>query len=307
MHIRHAHVRRARSGIRAHSPILVRLASLATALAAVAAGAASPAVAAPARPATQPRISTLAVVTTDFAFHLRQSAGPLQAGLVRLQLTNDGQMDHEAQLARLHRGVSVATFAHVLGTRGEAAALALVDITGGAAPTAVHATQTTYQLLTVGHYLLLCLVVGPDGIPHVMKGMYAPVTVTGRFKGARPPGRVQGTITAHDMTYTLPAVIHGHGLYRFLDTDRTDVHELAIVRLRPHVNRAEVIAWFRHPAGPPPFTSAGGFGAVPPGGGGWLLLSLPPGRYAALCYVPDRQPPHAPHAAMGMVVTFTIH
>jgi hypothetical protein len=311
MPIRRIHGHGARLAIRERSPKRARraiTAALVAALTTSAAITAASAAAAPARPASGSTVAgTLQVVTTDYAFHIRQGAGRLHTGLIRLQLANDGKMDHEAQLARLHPGVSVAEFLHVLKTAGEGAALALVDFTGGAAPVAPHGTQTTYQPLIPGNYLLLCMVVGPDGIPHLMKGMYHPVTVTGRPGPVRSPGHVLGTITAHDMTYTLPAVIGGHGLYRFRNTDRADVHELAIVRLRPHVSRADVIAWFRHPAGPPPFTSAGGFGAIPPGANGWLLLNLAPGHYAALCYVPDNKAPHLPHAAMGMVVTFTIH
>lgn len=297
----------ARSSRRARRAITAALLAAFTASATITA-VATTAAAAPARPGPGPAVAgTLQVVTTDYAFHVRPGAGRLHAGLVRLRLANDGRMDHEAQLTRLHAGVSVAEFRHVLKTAGEGAALALVDFTGGAAPVAPHGTQTTYQKLIPGNYLLLCLVIGPDGIPHLMKGMYHPLTVTGRAGPVRPPSRVQGTITAHDMTYTLPAVIHGHGLYRFRDTDRADVHELAIVRLHAKATRADVIAWFRRPAGPPPFTSAGGFGAIPPGANGWFLLNLTPGHYAALCYVPDDKAPHLPHAAMGMVDTFTIH
>jgi len=94
-------------------------------------------------------------------------------------------------------------------------------------------------------------------------------------------------------------------VYRFRDTSRRDMHELAILRLAPGKHRSDVVAWFRHP-GPPPFTDAGGFGAVGPGGGGWVRLSLPAGRYVAACFVPDAEPPHMPHGAMGMVVEFTV-
>ncbi len=172
-------------------------------------------------------------------------------------------------------------------------------------------SQVSWQALQGGSYALLCLVAGPDGVPHVMKGMIAGLTVSGHLSAAqlnalRPAGGVDGTVSAHNMTFTLPKTIHGHGVYRFSDTDRRDTHEFGVIRLNPGVTAADVIAWVKAPAGPPPFTSAGGYGAVTPGHGGWLRLSLSPGRYAAICFVFDDAPPFLPHAAMGMVVPFTV-
>ena len=258
-------------------------------------------------PATAPHV--VRVSATEFMFSV-DTGGRVPAGLVELKLVNHGRLDHEALLARLHPGVTQARFEQALKTSGPAA-YRLIDFTGGAGAVAADGSQDTVQALQGGHYVVLCLVAGPDGIPHLMKGMIAGLTVTGHVPPAqlaalRPEGRVAGTITAHDMTYTLPAVIDGHGLYRFTDTDASDTHELGIIRLGPGVTAADVIAWVSTHAGPPPFTSAGGYGAVLPGHGGWLRLDLAPGRYAAICFVPDNALPHAPHAAMGMVVPFTV-
>jgi hypothetical protein len=248
------------------------------------------------------------VSASEFRFAI-DTHGTVPAGLVELKLANIGTMDHEAILARLHQGVSLAQFEQAL--KSGPAAFALVDFAGGAGAVAAHGRQVTFQALQGGRYVLLCLVSGPDGVPHVMKGMIAELTVTGhltpaQLAAARPTAHVDGAITAHDMTYTLPAVVSGHGLYRFTDTDHADTHELGIIRLNPGITAADVVAWVKAPGGPPPFTSAGGFGATVPGGGGWVRLDLAPGHYAALCFVPDDAPPHAPHAAMGMVIPFTV-
>jgi hypothetical protein len=107
------------------------------------------------------------------------------------------------------------------------------------------------------------------------------------------------------MTFTLPPDFTGRGLYRFRNAASKDIHELSIVRLAPGRTQQDVIDWFTHP-GPPPFTGAGGFAAVMPHGGGWLRLDLKPGSYVATCFVPDDKPPHLPHGALGMDVSFTI-
>ena len=284
---------------------------LVAALAAVAAGGATAAaVSASGSPAAAARAAHVVNVSaSEFSYRVATS-GQVPAGMVELRLTNRGTVDHEAVLARLHRGVTLARFRQALKTQGPGA-FGLVDLSGGTSATAAGGTQVTWQALQGGSYVILCMVAGPDGVPHVMKGMIAGLTVTGHLPpaalaGLRPAGPVAGTITAHDMTYTLPAAISGHGLYRFTDTDARDTHEFGIVRLNPGVTAADVIAWVKAPAGPPPFTSAGGFGPVRPGDGGWLRLNLAAGHYAALCFVPDDAPPFAPHAAMGMVVPFTV-
>jgi hypothetical protein len=46
---------------------------------------------------------------------------------------------------------------------------------------------------------------------------------------------------------------------------------------------------------------------VLPGGKVNAQLDLAPGTYVATCFVRDEMAPHLPHAAMGMVVEFTVH
>ncbi len=53
-------------------------------------------------------------------------------------------------------------------------------------------------------------------------------------------------------------------------------------------------------------SAAAAIGTSAQGSGGWLRLDLAPGRYAAICFVPGNAPPQAPHAAMGMVVPFSV-
>ena len=68
-----------------------------------------------------------------------------------------------------------------------------------------------------------------------------------------------------------------------------------------------MLDWLANPAsGPPPFSSAGGFGALAPGGQGWVRLDLSAGDYVAVCFVPDDEPPHLPHVELGMIQQFHV-
>ncbi|HXI21636.1 MAG TPA: hypothetical protein VNH46_11145, partial [Gemmatimonadales bacterium] len=57
-------------------------------------------------------------------------------------------------------------------------------------------------------------------------------------------------------------------------------------------------------AGPPPGTPVGGTGALSPGVHSWWRVSLTPGDYLLVCFVPD--PSGVPHILKGMVRAFSI-
>ena len=245
-----------------------------------------------------------------FRLSLR-SRQAIAAGVVRVTLVNTSRaLNHQATLARLHRGVSLRRFVATAHAHGDLAALRLVDLAGGPGTTAPGARQTTWQRLAPGRYVVMCLVDTPDGTSHLDLGMLSSFRVVRtRHAGAAPTARSQGTITARTtgstMTFDLPAGFTGNGLYRFRNAAADDNHELAIVRLSPGRTAQDVINWFKQP-GPPPFTAAGGFSAVAPHGRGWVELHLAPGNYVATCFVPDDAGSHQPHGELGMDVAFTV-
>lgn len=236
------------------------------------------------------------------------STNHLRAGLVQVRLHNAGTVAHQAQLLRLHNGVTPTAYLQaVLATQG-GAVLALADAAGGATSIDPGGLQVTWQRLSAGSYVVLCFQDGGDhGAPHFALGMFSPFTVTGAGTRAHPPGHVLGTISAFSFGFRMPAVVNGHGLYRFTNTAVADTHEAAVLKLAPGKTAADVRTWVDGGlTGPPPVTGDfGGSGAVAPGGSTWVRLNLPPGDYVMVCFVPDDEPPNLPHAALGMVQGFT--
>jgi uncharacterized cupredoxin-like copper-binding protein len=240
--------------------------------------------------------------------------GTVPAGLVKIRFTNTGTMDHQAQLFRLHDGVTYPKFlADLHGSNPFSALLVDSSADGGPATMAPGHEQTVWEPMQGGTYAVVCLVTD-NGVPHFDLGMVAELTVAGHMSPERlakvhPAGEIEGTIKAHDMTYTIPSVIRIGALYRYEDTDAQDTHEVTFGKLLPGKTAADAKAWFAGfmnpggPSGPPPFVYAGGFGAELPGNGGWLRANLTPGNYVAFCLVPDDKT-DLPHAAMGMVVGF---
>ena len=249
----------------------------------------------------------------------RLSTHWLRAGLVKVDLHNVGTFPHQAQLFKLHKGVTAASYLASLEATGGGTALVLADATGGANTVDPGSHQVTWVNLKAGNYVVVCFQDGGDhGKPHFVDGMYASLTVFGHGNDARPRGQVQGTIAAYThektrstplvMGFHMPKVIDSDGLYLFKNTAATDTHELAFLKLAPRKTAKDVVAFFRAGGvGQPPFTGDfGGAGALAPGGHSWLRMNMTPGQYVAVCFIPDDMPPHMPHVAMGMAQQFTV-
>jgi hypothetical protein len=83
------------------------------------------------------------------------------------------------------------------------------------------------------------------------------------------------------------------------------MHELNIIKLAPGKTLQDAREWENAPAGPPPFSAAGGINAFSADGSGYMTLNLEPGNYVAICNVPDPGT-GVPHSHLGMLKEFTV-
>lgn len=248
------------------------------------------------------------ITTTDFAFAAPAS---ISGGLVRVNLTNEGEEEHHVQFVRLNDGVTMEQFSAAMQSGDEAALFALVTFEGGPSvvPSGGHASAT--MDLPTGDYLLLCFVPSPsDGLPHLAKGMAAPITVTAAKEKSVAP-EADETIHLIDFAFTgVPATVKAGEQTWAVVNDGPEPHEMSLIKLTG-ISKADfgaaLSAMFagQVPEGPPPFESAGGFQAIMAGATGWANLDLEPGDYALVCFIPSGANAGAPHAALGMVATFT--
>lgn len=232
----------------------------------------------------------------------------LKAGLVQVRLHNVGSVAHQVQLLRLHDGITLDAFQSAVAATHGGAVLQLADATGGSNAIDPGGYQATFVNLHAGNYVALCFLSdGGDGAPHFAHGMLSAFSVAGKGNSAHPPGHVLGSIEAFSFGYRMPAVVDGHGLYRFTNTDGRDTHEFTVLRLAPGKTAADFLSWLQAGAnGPPPVAgSGGGANALAPGLHMWVQLNLAPGDYVAVCFVPDDEGDHPPHAVLGMVQGFT--
>src|SRR5437870_10514399 len=147
--------------------------ALASAACAVACGRPAPRVAGP---------SLITITATDYAFGIPDT---IPAGLTTFRLVNQGKELHHASLVRLGESKTAADF-----QAGLAAAMkrhtpppSWMTFPGGPNAVTLGDTGVATQMLEPGSYVLVCWIPGPDGVPHVMKGMMHPLLVTA---GAAP-------------------------------------------------------------------------------------------------------------------------
>lgn len=249
-------------------------------------------------------IPEITIKAADFSFDAPEQ---VEAGLVKVNLVNNGHEPHHAQIVRLNDGVTMDQFQAAL-QEGEAAAFPLIAFVGGPGLVDPGLTSQVTLDLTPGLYVLLCFVPSHDGIPHLAKGMVRPIEVvaatdTADSSVSRP--RVDGTVKLMDFSFVLPAEIKAGRQVWEVVNEGQQPHEIMLVKLAEGKTMADIQAFMQHPHGTPPFSQIGGFQAINPGASGWLNLTLTPGEYIAICHVPDPASGHA-HSELGMVMPFSV-
>jgi hypothetical protein len=236
------------------------------------------------------------VIATDYHFAIPTT---LAAGPTTFTIVNRGREAHHLQLERLEQGHSLADFLAALKSGGRPPAWA-VDVGG---PNAVdpggRSLPATVELRP-GTYAALCVIPGPDAVPHAMKGMAQQFTVRGSSAQPASLAATRDTITLTDYAFELPRDLEAGTHLVTVRNTGTQSHELVITQPAPGRSASDVAQWAAHMQGPPPAHFLGGVTAIAPGQTNVLSLALRPGRYALLCFVPDAKDGR-PHVAHGMM------
>jgi hypothetical protein len=248
--------------------------------------------------------------TGAMRFELPKAKAP--AGWVTVKLVNqDPTMPHEANLFRLHSGVTPAQFTSALqGPGGEGAVAALADSVGGpAAVSGSRPASTVVDLKPGATYMVICNVQGADGKPHWAHGMVGHFTVRDR-RASVPAPTAKSTVTLVDNSFEVPVDVDWSGSIDVVNRSTDDAHQMQILAPAPGKTIADVEAALKAPpgsapAGPPPYVGAGGVSAIGPGEHQVFDANLQPGQYLLVCFVADAQT-HLPHFLTGMLAPITV-
>jgi hypothetical protein len=229
----------------------------------------------------------------------------IEAGAVRIDVTNTGDEPHHAQVFRLDDDATVDDLRAELATGEPPAALEVGTFLGGTAlvgPGDGASQADAIVDLDAGQHVLLCFVPDPTGTPHVAHGMMRPFEVTDSSDPAPPPV-ADSQVALDDFRFDVPLNLDGDDVLEIANAAPTEAHEMVVARLDDDADIDDVVAALdaRRPI---PATGVGGMQALLPGDTQHLALDLTPGRYALFCAVTSRD--GTPHYRAGMASEVTV-
>ena len=239
---------------------------------------------------------TVNVTATDYAF---QAPDSLPGGLTTFHLMNNGKELHHLVLMRMAEGQSIADVEKNLS----GPIPSTVVLIGGPNPAVPQMSAEATVNLKPGKYAMFCVIPGPDGKPHLMKGMVRELTVTpSETVVTEPVADVTIKLTDYSFEIT-PALMAGRHTIRVEDAGQP--HELVWFKLEPGKTVEQMLQWTEKMAGPPPGTLLGGVSPISMGEVNFITLDLTPGEYGLLCFVADSKD-KKPHFMHGMMKQITV-
>ena len=238
---------------------------------------------------------------TEFSFTGPDSIAP---GVTRFRLMNHGTQPHHLILGRVDDGKTVADV--MAGLREHpTAAPPFLSYRGGASTILPGDSSASVNDLPAGRYVMFCFVPDPaDQTPHFAKGMTKEIVVAGPRHEAPLP-TADAEVRLNDFAFITADLAAGSHTI-FVVNDGPQIHEIQLVRLNDGTTSQQFLAGLAPGvSGPPPGVFLGGPGALSPGEGDYWTVTLAPGKYVFLCFVPDGAT-GAPHFTMGMVRDLTV-
>ena len=248
-------------------------------------------------------IPEIAIDAADFSYTAPET---INAGWVRVKLTNNGKEPHHVQFLRLNDDVTLEAFQEAL-QKGPGAEMTVSKLMGGVGQIAPNGSAQVVLNLTAGEYVIICFVSSPsDHVPHLAKGMIKPLTVLESGAAAAPEPTAEVTVTMKDYLIDFPETLPAGPRIIKVVNNGPDFHELNLLRLEDGKTAKDVSQYLAAPNGPPPFVPIGGMNGLDAGASGYVELDLEPGTYVAICYIPTAKSEGHPHFTRGMIKEFTV-
>lgn len=242
-----------------------------------------------------PGSAVVTVVASEFRFTVPQT---LPAGRTTFRLVNHGQQVHHLTLIHLVQGKTLTDLRAALAKPGPPPSW-MIPVGGPNAVDPGGSSEAVVELQP-GRYVLGCFVPGPDGVPHMMKGMLQELTVTPAEARAAPEPKPDMTVRLVNYAFTFSGrLTAGEHRLQVRNAD-TQLHEIVLFRLNPGKTAKDLLSWARAMKGPPPGSFEGGASPLAPGAQNDIVVNVRRGRYALVCFVEDARD-GKPHFMHGMV------
>jgi len=254
--------------------------------------------------ARAPAASAPNVVTFTAADYRFEGPAEIPAGLTQFRLTNKGTEPHHLTLVRLDQGRTFDSLMARLRRPGPPPAWAR-PVGGPNAPDP-GAESNAEHMLEPGNYAVLCFVPTKEGVPHLAKGMVAPLKVTAAAGPAATPRDADVVMKLVDYDFELSSPLTpGERIIR-VENSAQQMHEVELAKLSPGKSVQDLIAWeMGGRKGEAPGKWVGGIATLAQGEQGQFTVEVEPGNYALICFVPDAKD-GKPHLAHGMAKTIKV-
>ena len=258
---------------------------------------------APTQPVVAVAIPEIKVDAADFTYAAPET---INAGWVRVILTNSGAEPHHVQFLRLNDGVTVQQFEAAL-KQAEGPALALTKQLGGVGAFHPGGSASAVLNLPAGQYVILCLIPSPgDHVAHHTKGMIKSLTVRAASGVSAAEPKAGMTVHLKDFSFDMPGSLPAGSLTIRVINDGPEPHELNILRLADGKTLEDVTRFLNGAGGPPPFAPVGGMNGLDVGVTGYAEVNLGSGKYVAICNIPSPKAQGHPHFDLGMIKEFSV-
>lgn len=254
-------------------------------------------------------VRSISITAREYAF---DAPDTIVAGPTLVQLNNQGHELHHAYLVRLEDGKTASDLAAAMKSGGPPPAW-MHDMGGPNAPAPGASTEAVVNF-TPGNYILMCVIPSADGMMHAMKGMLHPITVVASKAGVAQQGSVEPmtdvakpdvNITLQDYGFDIRQPITAGKHVIKVTNAAGQSHEILIAKLAPGKTPADLVAWVEKMDGPPPALPMGGLSPIASGESNEIVVTLEPGEYGLLCFVPDAKD-GKPHVMHGMMRQITV-
>ena len=252
-------------------------------------------------PATGPSANVVTYIARDYGFE-----GPAQvpAGPTLFRLDNQGKELHHLVIVRLDQGRTYDSLLAALKKPGPPPPW--MHLVGGPNATNPSANSNATENLSEGHYALICFIPSADGVPHLAKGMTAPLEVVAATGPTAQEVAADVTITLTDYNFRLSSPLTPGSHVIRVENAGPQPHELVLVRIAEGKTVKDIEVWEKGgEKGLPPVSALGGIAPMMAKESGQFTVELTPGDYAFICFVPDMKD-GKPHLSHGMVKSIKV-
>lgn len=251
-----------------------------------------------AAPAAAAAPNMVTFTAKEFSF---EGPDTIPAGLTMFHLNAAGQELHHLQLIKLEEGKTYADLEAAMKAKGPPPVW--MHAYGGVNPPAPGGMAIATQTMEPGNYAVVCFVEGPDHVPHLAKGMMKSLTVAATPNANMTEPTADVTMTLNDYSFTLSKPLAAGRQTIKVENAASQPHEIVLIQLAPGKTIQDVAKWVGDMKGPPPGKPIGGIPGFMKGKNTYFEVSLEPGDYGMICFVPDAKDgkPHFEHGMMQQI------